>query len=114
MWKVSEKKKKEKKKQTSKQYQTGQNPLDVSEFVKLQLRRGAKQAMEKVYMIKNLSMPLLGKPAIIALGLLIHVDSETVRPSKHVTLNFAAVWVRYSNCTLSSLNMGRCHFLENP
>lgn len=114
MWKVSEKKNKEKKKQTSKQYQTGQNPLDVSEFVKLQLRRGAKQAMEKVYMIKNLSMPLLGKPAIIALGLLIHVDSETVRPSKHVTLNFAAVWVRYSNCTLSSLNMGRAISLKTP
>ena len=110
MWKVSEKKNKEKKKQTSKQCQTGQNPLDVSKFVKLQLRRGAKQTMEKVYMIKNLSMPLLGKTAIIALGLFIHVDSETLRPSKHVTLNFAAVWVRYSNPTPSSLNLGRCHF----
>ena len=38
--------------------------------------------MEKVNVVKNLSAPLFGKPAILALGLLIHVDSiemETIK-----------------------------------
>ncbi len=58
--------------------------LDVSGFARLQLRRGAKQTMEKVYVVKNLSTPLLGLPAIKALGLLISVDStdmETLKTS---------------------------------
>jgi hypothetical protein len=53
----------------------GRNPLDVSGFVRLQLRRGTKQTAEKVYAVKNLRTPLLGRPAIVALGLLIRVDS---------------------------------------
>ncbi|CAL8256254.1 unnamed protein product [Boreogadus saida] len=50
-------------------------PLDVSGFVRLQLRRGTKQTAEKVYVVKNLRTPLLRRPAIMALGLLIRVDS---------------------------------------
>ena len=56
-------------------YGPGRNPLDVSGFVRLQLRRGTKQTAEKVYVVKNLRTPLLGRPAIVALGLLIRVDS---------------------------------------
>lgn len=40
--------------------------------------------MEKVYVVKNLSTPLLGLPAIVALNLLIRVDSidtETLKTS---------------------------------
>ena len=47
----------------------------MSGFVRLQLRRGTKQTAEKVYAVKNLRTPLLGRPAIVALGLLIRVDS---------------------------------------
>ena len=47
----------------------------MSGFVRLQLRRGTKQTAEKVYVVKNLRTPLLGRPAIVALGLLIRVDS---------------------------------------
>lgn len=56
--------------------------LDVMEFARLQLRKGTKQTMEKVYVVNNLSTPLLGLPAIVALGVLIRVDSidmETLR-----------------------------------
>lgn len=47
----------------------------MSGSVKLQLWRGAKQTMDKVDVVKNLSAPLPEKPAILALGLFIHVDS---------------------------------------
>ena len=50
-------------------------PLEVMGFARLLLGRGGKQTMEKVYVVKNLSTPLLGRPAIVALGLLIRVDS---------------------------------------
>ena len=53
----------------------GRIPLDVSGFVRLQLRSGVKQTMQKVYVVKHLSTPLLGFPAITALGLLKRVDS---------------------------------------
>ena len=53
----------------------GRIHLDVSEFARLQLRCRAKQTMEKVYVVKNLSKPLLGLPAIKALGLLVRIDS---------------------------------------
>lgn len=38
---------------------------------KLKLRVGAKQAADKIYVVKNFSMPLLERPAIEGLGLLI-------------------------------------------
>lgn len=58
----------------------GRIPLDVLGFARLLLKTGAKQIMpkvyiEKVYVVKNLSRPLLGLPAIVALGLLIRVNS---------------------------------------
>ena len=53
----------------------GRIPLDVSGFVRLQLRSGVKQTMQKVYVVKHLSTPLLGFPAITALGLLKRVGS---------------------------------------
>ena len=34
-------------------YGPGRNPLDVSGFVRLQLRRGTKQTAEKVYVVKT-------------------------------------------------------------
>ncbi|KAK0156520.1 hypothetical protein N1851_000189 [Merluccius polli] len=53
-------------------YGPGRNPLDVSGF----LRRGLTQTAEKVYVVKDLRTPLLGRPAIVAIGLLIRVNKE--------------------------------------
>ena len=47
----------------------------MSGFVRLQLRRGPKRTAEKVYVVKNLRTPLLRRPVIVALGLLVRVDS---------------------------------------
>lgn len=56
-------------------YGPGQVPLDVAGFARLQLTIGDKSALENVYVVKNLGRPLLGLPAIKALGLLHRVDS---------------------------------------
>ncbi|XP_042072880.1 uncharacterized protein K02A2.6-like [Haplochromis burtoni] len=56
----------------------GKTPLDVAGFTKLQLNYGAKQTTEKVYVVRNLSTPLLGLPAITALGLLVRVDAVSM------------------------------------
>lgn len=56
----------------------GKTPLDVAGFTKLQLNYGAKQTTEKVYVVRNLSTPLLGLPAITALGLLVRVDTVSM------------------------------------
>lgn len=53
----------------------GQIPQDVSRLISLRLRIGTKQTMEKVYVVKNLNTSSLWLPAIVALGLLIRVDS---------------------------------------
>ncbi|XP_030204757.1 uncharacterized protein K02A2.6-like [Gadus morhua] len=56
----------------------GKIQLEVAGYAKMQLTYRAKQTEEKVYVVKNLSTPLLGLPAITALGLLIRVDSVTM------------------------------------
>lgn len=64
----------------------GKIPLDIAGFTKMQLTYRSKQTEEKVYLVKNLSTPLLGLPAITALGLpaitalglLLRVDSITM------------------------------------
>lgn len=56
----------------------GQIPLKVLGFTRLQLRYRSKQTQEKVYVVKKLGTPLLGLPAIAALGLLLRVDSITL------------------------------------
>lgn len=56
----------------------GKIPLEVAGFTKMQLTYRSKQTEEKVYVVKNLSTPLLGLPAITALGLLLRVDSITM------------------------------------
>ena len=53
----------------------GRKQREKPKFARLQLRSGSKQTMQKVYVVKNLSTPLLGFPAITALGLLKRVDS---------------------------------------
>lgn len=47
--------------------------LDVTGFTRLQLIAGAKQSVEKAYVIRNQDKHLLGLPAILALGLLVRV-----------------------------------------
>lgn len=62
----------------------GRIPLDVSGFARLQLRGGANQTTENVHVVKHLSTPLLERPAIVALGLLIRVasiDMEALKTS---------------------------------
>ena len=52
---------------------------------KAELRKQEKEAQEEVYVVQNLQTPLLGKPAITALGLAVRVDSvagEDVEPKK--------------------------------
>lgn len=56
----------------------GRVPLKVLGFTRLQLKSGFKQTTEKVYVVRNFSTPLLGLPAIIALGLLLRVNSMTM------------------------------------
>lgn len=56
----------------------GRTPLDVAGFTKLQLKYKAQQTTEKVYVVKNLSTPLLGLPAISALGLLVRVNAVSM------------------------------------
>lgn len=56
----------------------GRTPLDVIGFTMLQLRYGKKQMTEKVYIVKNLSTPLLGLPVITTFGLLVRVDSISI------------------------------------
>lgn len=56
----------------------GKIQLQVAGYAKMQLAYKGKQTEEKVYVVKNLSTPLLGLPAITALGLLIRVDSVTM------------------------------------
>ncbi|KAL4008446.1 hypothetical protein ACER0C_002298 [Sarotherodon galilaeus] len=56
----------------------GKTPLDVAGFTKLQLNYRAKQTTEKVYVVRNLSTPLLGLPAITVLGLLVQVDAVSM------------------------------------
>lgn len=56
----------------------GRIQLQVAGYAKMQLAYKGKQTEEKVYVVKNLSTPLLGLPAITALGLLIRVDSVTM------------------------------------
>lgn len=51
----------------------GRTSLDVAGFTKL--KYGTKQTTEKVYVVKNLSTPLLGLPVITNFGLLVHVDA---------------------------------------
>lgn len=51
-------------------------------FTRLKLTIGTKQSTEKGYVVRKLSTPLLGLPAIVALGLLIHfgaVNMETLK-----------------------------------
>ncbi|CAG5937763.1 unnamed protein product [Menidia menidia] len=55
----------------------GKIQLGVVGYAKMQLTYKAKQTEEKVYVVKNLGTPLLGLPAIIALGILIRVDMPT-------------------------------------
>lgn len=89
----------------------GQVPLHVLGFSRLQLRRGAKETEEKVYVVKNLSMPLRGLPAIVALGLLQRVDSIDMEALKasYPKLCSGLVGLR-SKHTPSSLNLMRCLF----
>ena len=52
---------------------------------KAKLRKQEKEAQEDVYVVQNLQTPLLGKPAITALGLAVRVDSvarENAEPKK--------------------------------
>lgn len=56
----------------------GKIQLEVAGFTTMQLTYNSKQTEEKVYVVKNLSTPLLGLPAISALGLLIRVDMVTM------------------------------------
>lgn len=56
----------------------GKIQLEVAGFAKMQLTYNSRQTEEKVYVVKNLSTPLLGLPAISALGLLIRVDMVTM------------------------------------
>uniref|UniRef100_A0A1A7XJR7 ribonuclease H n=2 Tax=Iconisemion striatum TaxID=60296 RepID=A0A1A7XJR7_9TELE len=58
----------------------GRTPLEVTGYLELQLCYGQRQTCEKVYIVKGLSMPLLGLPAITGLGLLQRVGSITSYP----------------------------------
>ncbi|CAJ1055538.1 uncharacterized protein K02A2.6-like [Xyrichtys novacula] len=62
----------------------GKIQLEVAGYAKMQLTYKAKQTEEKVYVVKNLSAPLFGLPAITALGLLIRVDSVTMDSLKAI------------------------------
>ncbi|CAJ1061415.1 uncharacterized protein K02A2.6-like [Xyrichtys novacula] len=76
----------------------GKIQLEVAGYAKMQLTYKAKQTEEKVFVVKNLSTPLLGLPAITALGLLIRVDSVTMDSLK---LEQAGVTLNTDKCELS-------------
>ncbi len=67
----------------------GKIQMEVAGYAKMPLTYKSKQTEEKVYVVKNLSTPLLGLPAITALGLLIRVDSVTMDSLRQPTQNCA-------------------------
>lgn len=56
-------------------YGPGRTPLDVLGFTRLQLKADGKRTTQEVNVVKELCRPLLGLPAIIALGLFSRVNS---------------------------------------
>ncbi|KAL7865994.1 hypothetical protein SRHO_G00112410 [Serrasalmus rhombeus] len=56
----------------------GRSPLDVVGITRLLLRRGEKEVMEDLYVVRHLHTALLGRSASCRLGLVARLDSVTV------------------------------------
>ncbi len=56
--------------------------LDVAGVFSADLRKGDKSSVQEVYVVPGLTQPLLGRPAIEALELLVRADSITVEDVK--------------------------------
>ncbi|XP_034075852.1 uncharacterized protein K02A2.6-like [Gymnodraco acuticeps] len=56
----------------------GKNPLDVVGFASMLLKKGERELMEDVYVIRRLQTALLGRPASVALKLVARLDNVTM------------------------------------